>query len=629
MEHFDVIVIGGGHAGTEAAHASARMGTKTALITLDQTRIGFLSCNPAVGGLAKGQLVKEIDALGGLMGINTDKTGIQFKRLNASKGPAVRSSRAQCDKKRYAQEMQKTLKITENLTILENEISGLVLEKSKITGVTLKDGTKINTYCVIITSGTFLQAIMHMGEEKTEGGRVGDRSSKDLSADLKNLGFKLRRLKTGTPPRLDKDSIDWAGLESQTGDIKPIPFSFYIKSLPFPVLSQVSCFITHTNEKAHEIIVKNLLRSPMYSGQITGIGPRYCPSIEDKVKRFSDKRSHQLFLEPEGLDVPEIYVNGISTSLPRDVQDEFVHNIKGLERARFLKYGYAVEYDAVDSRQLKRTLESKDIEGLFFAGQVNGTSGYEEAGAQGIIAGINASLKASSLDPFVLERNDGYIGVLIDDLTLIGSDEPYRMFTSRAEYRLLLREDNADQRLSEKAWKIKILNDDKFAIFNRKMDELAKWKKSAAESFFYPTDETNQKLALRNLTAIKDRVSASVMLKRPDIDWNILTELGFDGSQASDEIKEQIEIELKYEGYIHRDLQMLEGVRKSERTEIPNGLKFEDIPGISNEIRLKLNQTRPETLGQASRISGVTPAAVANLMIYIRNQKEISGSRHL
>lgn len=629
MEQFDVIVIGGGHAGTEAAAAAARMGSKTALITLDQTRIGFLSCNPAVGGLAKGQLVKEIDALGGLMGINTDQTGIQFRRLNASKGPAVRSSRAQCDKNKYALEMQKTIKNIENLSVLENEISGLVIEKNKISGVSLKDGTKLNTKCVVITSGTFLQAIMHVGEEKTEGGRIGDRSSKDLSADLKALGFKLRRLKTGTPPRLHKDSIEWSGLEPQGGDIKPIPFSFFVKPRPFPVLSQINCYITHTNEKAHEIIVKNLLRSPMYSGQITGIGPRYCPSIEDKVKRFSDKNSHQLFLEPEGLDVPEIYVNGISTSLPRDVQDEFVRNIKGLEYARFIRYGYAVEYDAVDSRQLKRTLESKDVEGLFFAGQVNGTSGYEEAGAQGIIAGINASLKSKEQDPFVLERNDGYIGVLIDDLTLIGSDEPYRMFTSRAEYRLLLREDNADQRLSEKAWKIKSLDDQKYAVFTSKMEELAKWKKLLDQSFFYPTEETNKKLVGQGLAQIKDRVSTSTMLKRPDVDWETLVELGFDGAVAGDEVKEQLEIELKYEGYIQRDLQMLEGIRKSERTQIPSSLNFDEIPGISNEIRSKLSQTRPETLGQASRISGVTPAAVANLLIYIRNQKDISGNRHL
>ena len=629
MEKVDVIVIGGGHAGTEAAHASARMGCKTVLITLDQTRIGFLSCNPAVGGLAKGQLVKEIDALGGLMGINTDKTGIQFRRLNASKGPAVRSSRAQCDKKRYAEEMQKTLQKTANLTIIENEVSGLLVEKNKIIGVNLKDGSPLFSNSVIITSGTFLQAIMHVGEEKTEGGRVGDKSSKDLSTHLKALGFGLRRLKTGTPPRLHKDSIDWSGLEPQAGDDKPIPFSFYVKQLPFPVLSQINCFITHTNERTHEIIVKNLLRSPMYSGAITGIGPRYCPSIEDKVKRFSDKNSHQLFLEPEGLDVPEIYVNGISTSLPKDVQDEFVHNIKGLEKAQFLKYGYAVEYDAVDSRQLKRTLESKDIAGLYFAGQVNGTSGYEEAGAQGIIAGINAALASQEKDPFVLERNDGYIGVLIDDLTLIGSDEPYRMFTSRAEYRLLLREDNADQRLSEMAWRIGSLSNEHFEMFNTKMKEISEWKEKAKNSFFYPNKETNDKFSSHGITEIKDRVSAEGMLRRPAVDWQVLCELGFDGLNASEQVKEQIEIELKYEGYISRDLQLLEGVRKSERTQIPKELDYGLIPGLSREIQTKLSQTRPETLGQASRISGVTPAAVANLLIHIRNQKELSGNRHL
>lgn len=624
---FQVIVIGGGHAGTEAAHAAARMGCRTALITLDRSRIGFLSCNPAMGGLAKGQLVKEIDALGGIMGTNTDHTGIQFKRLNASKGPAVRSSRAQCDKKRYAQKMQETLENKPNLQLFENEVSGLIIEKNIVQGVVLKDGSILRAPSVVITSGTFLQAIMHVGEEKTEGGRVGDRSAKDLSTYLKSLGFRLRRLKTGTPPRLHKDTIDWSQFVPQLGDEVPSPFSFYSRPSPFPYLPQVNCFMAYTNKQTHEIIEENMNRSPMYTGAIIGMGPRYCPSIEDKVKRFNDKDSHQLFLEPEGLDVDEIYVNGISTSLPKDVQDQFVHSIKGLENAQFIRYGYAVEYDAVDSRQLQRTLQSKDIQGLFFAGQVNGTSGYEEAGGQGIIAGINAALLAQKKDPFVLERNEGYLGVLIDDLTLIGSEEPYRMFTSRAEYRLLLREDNADQRLSEKGWKIGSLSDAHYKVFNQKMEEIQKWSQTVSQHYFYPTVETNQLFESKGIATIKDRVSAGVLLRRPEVSWKALTSLGFPGESTSFDVSEQIEIHTKYEGYIQRDLQMLEGVRKSEATQIPLNLNFDEIPGLSNEIKGKFAQTRPETLGQASRISGVTPAAVACLMIYLKNKHQNADTR--
>jgi tRNA uridine 5-carboxymethylaminomethyl modification enzyme len=617
---FQVIVIGGGHAGCEAAHASARMGQRTALVTLNPARIGFMSCNPAMGGLAKGQLIKEIDALGGAMGINTDKTAIQYRRLNSSKGPAVRSSRAQCDKALYAEKMQEYLKEVPNLSILNCEVTDLLTEKNQIVGVGLKDGSQLNCRAVVITSGTFLRAIMHTGFEKEEGGRAGDNAAKGLSGSLEKLGFKLNRLKTGTPPRLDRKTINFGLTERQPGDEKPIPFSFYFKPEKFPILPQVDCYITYTNEKTHAIIEKNFDRSPMFTGVIQGIGPRYCPSIEDKVKRFRDKERHQLFLEPEGLTTDEIYVNGISTSLPKDVQDEFVHSIVGLENAKFIRYGYAVEYDSVDARVLKSTLESKDYSGLYFAGQINGTSGYEEAGAQGLIAGINAALSVQNKDPFVLSRLDGYIGVLIDDLILKGTDEPYRMFTSRAEYRLLLREDNADLRLSEPGYKIGLLSEENFRKFEIRRNEIEKWKKNLSQKFFMPDEPTNSWFSGRNLNVLKDRVSAAVLLKRPEITWNELCELGLDGQDVDADIREQVEIQVKYAGYIQRDMDLLEGVRKNETLKIPTSLLFDQVPGLSAEIQGRFKQTRPETIGQAARMPGITPAAVANLMIYLKMQ---------
>lgn len=615
---FDVIIVGGGHAGCEAASASWKMGVKTALVTLDPTRIGVLSCNPAVGGLAKGQLVKEVDALGGVMGRITDQTAIQYRRLNESKGPAVRSSRAQCDKPLYARRMQEYLASLEGLSIISGEAQSFKIESGKITGLTLMDGTLLTAKAVVITSGTFLSAVMHMGEEKVEGGRLGDASAKGMSPYLLNLGFKLRRLKTGTPPRLHKRSIAWDQLEAQPGDLIPRRISFYYKGQKFPELPQVNCFITYTNAQVHEIIEKNLSRSPMYTGAITGVGPRYCPSIEDKVKKFSERDSHQLFLEPEGLHVDEIYVNGISTSLPKEVQTEFISKIKGLENAEFIRHGYAVEYDAVDARQLKATLESKEVEGLFFAGQVNGTSGYEEAAGQGIVAGIHAALKVKNLPERPLGRHEAYIGVMVDDLVLKGSDEPYRMFTSRAEYRLLLREDNADLRLSELGRELGLLSDADYRTFCEKKEQIERWKGKLESFHVYPHEETQVWLKTRGLPPIKDRINGDVFLRRPEVSWSDLSELGFDSHQADFDVGEQIEIQVKYQGYIDRDVQLMQGVQKSEALKIPVSLEYGLIPGLSNEIKNKLSETRPETIGQASRVQGVTPAAVANLMIYLR-----------
>lgn len=618
---FDVIVIGGGHAGTEAAHAAAKMGLRTALLSLNVERIGFMSCNPAMGGLAKGQLIKEIDALGGIMGINTDKTAIQFRRLNSSKGPAVRSSRAQCDKALYAKEMQNFLGKTENLTILPSEATEILVDGQRVTGVGLRDGSKLGTRAVVITSGTFLRAVMHTGFQQTSGGRLGDQAATGLSGSLEKLGFKLGRLKTGTPPRLHKDSIDYSKTESQPGDARPIPFSFYHQTNPFPFLPQVNCFITYTNEKTHEVIEQNFDRSPMFTGIIQGVGPRYCPSIEDKVKRFRERDRHQIFLEPEGLTTDEIYVNGISTSLPQDVQEKFVRSINGLESAQFTKYGYAVEYDAIDARVLKSTLESKDVHGLFFAGQINGTSGYEEAGAQGLVAGINAALSVQEKDPFVLSRHDGYMGVLVDDLITKGTDEPYRMFTSRAEYRLLLREDNADLRLGEKGYRIGLLGAREFEMLEKKRTEIESWHSKLATHAFLPAHESVQAfLTSKGQPILKDRVTAANFLKRPEVSWADLCELGFAGAEASETVREQVEIQVKYEGYIRRDQELLEGVRKNESLKIPATIDFEAVPGLSAEIRGRLKVTRPETIGQASRMTGVTPAAVANLMIFLKMQ---------
>lgn len=615
---FDVVVIGGGHAGCEAAMAAARMGCRTALLSLNPERIGFMSCNPAIGGLAKGQLVKEIDALGGVMGRITDVAAIQYRRLNSSKGPAVRSSRAQCDKALYSLSMRELVNNQNNLTIISMEAVDIIVENGAVSAVGLRDGSVLSTRSAVITSGTFLRAIMHVGEEQASGGRAGDAAATGLSGSLEKHGFKLHRLKTGTPPRLHRASIDFSRTERQPGDERPMPFSFYHRPDPFPFLPQISCFITHTNERTHEVVEANFGRSPMFTGVIQGIGPRYCPSIEDKVKRFRERDRHQLFLEPEGLTTDEIYVNGISTSLPRDVQELFVRSIEGLEKAQFIRHGYAVEYDAIDARQLRATLESKDVPGLFFAGQINGTSGYEEAGAQGLMAGVNAALGVLDRDPYVMTRAEGYIGVLIDDLVTKGADEPYRMFTSRAEYRLLLREDNADLRLSGMGVSLGLLGDRERRTFDRRVAQIEELRGKLARFAVFPNETTRNWLAERGIPAIKDRISGDVFLRRPEISWKELRELGFDDAGIEDVVADQVEIQTKYQGYIQRDLDLLEGVRRSESTRIPMDLCFDDVPGLSNEVRGRLKDTRPETLGQVSRMSGLTPAAVATLMIYIK-----------
>lgn len=628
--NYEVLVIGGGHAGCEAAFVSARLGRKTAMLTLNPGRIGFMSCNPAIGGLAKGQLVKEIDALGGIMGLNTDRSAIQFKRLNSSKGPAVRSSRAQCDKALYAENMQKTLRELPGLDIVEAEATKILTEGNRVVGVELRDGSQLRARSVVITSGTFLQAIMHTGLEQKEGGRLGDSAAKGLSQSLLDLGFRLSRLKTGTPPRLHRKSLDYTKMAEQWGDPIPSRFSFYdenaVKNGSFPYLPQVACHITYTNEKTHEWIEKNFDRSPMFTGIIQGVGPRYCPSIEDKVKRFRERDRHQIFVEPEGLTTDEMYINGISTSLPADVQEAFVRTIAGLENAEFIKFGYAVEYDAVDARQLRATLESKDWKGLFCAGQINGTSGYEEAGAQGLIAGINAALTARDGPDFILSRIDGYIGVLIDDLILKGADEPYRMFTSRAEYRLLLREDNADLRLSPMAIDLGSLDSEQAKTFYAKREAIERTRHAIQNTHFFPNERTNAEFRERGWAEIRDKVSAEVLLKRTEVNLSKVEEVTrkldtpIDLSGVSFSAREQVEIQVKYEGYIQRDLELLEGLRKSEAVLIPAAIDFNAVPGLSVEIQNRLIQAKPETLGQASRLPGVTPAAMANLMIYMKMQ---------
>ncbi len=618
-EIWDVIVIGGGHAGCEAAVAAAKLGARTALLTMNPDRIGFMSCNPAMGGLAKGQLIKEIDALGGVMGENTDRTAIQYRRLNSSKGPAVRSSRAQCDKKLYALRMQERLRGVPGLALLGVEATEVLVEHGKVRGLKLSTGEELLTHTVVVTTGTFLAAVMHTGAEQAAGGRVGDSAAFSLSNNLKDLGFRLRRLKTGTPPRLHKRSIHFNKLDIQPGDEKPLPFSFYYRASRFPELPQVPCHISYTNENTHRIIEEAFHLSPLFTGAITGIGPRYCPSIEDKVKRFREKDRHQIFLEPEGLDTDEIYVNGISTSLPREVQERFVRSIEGLENAEFTKFGYAVEYDAVDARQLRRTLESKDVSGLFTAGQINGTSGYEEAGAQGWIAGVNAALHSKGRDPFSIGREEGYIGVLIDDLILKGSDEPYRMFTSRAEHRLLLREDNADLRLSEKAFRLGTLGEREFRILEKRREDIDLLRRDLQAFALVPGPESEHWFTQRGQPLIRDRVTGESLLRRPGITCEDLVQAGFGASFSPNrDVVEQVEIQIKYEGYIRRDEELLEGIRKSELMSVPVDLDYREVPGLSAEIQLRLSETRPETLGQASRLQGVTPAAIANLMIFLK-----------
>jgi tRNA uridine 5-carboxymethylaminomethyl modification enzyme len=623
----DVIVIGAGHAGCEAALAAARMGSNTLLLTMNNDRIAYMSCNPAIGGQAKGQLAREVDALGGEMGINTDKSALQYKRLNSSKGPAVRSSRAQCDKVFYSLRMKETVESQANLAVLQREVREFILEGTRIVGIRTNFDEVIRSKTVILTAGTFMRSIMHCGASQAEGGRSGDTSANSISDSLKALGFNLVRLKTGTPARLKKGSIRFDLLQEEWGDRSPVPFSFYTVPQPFPLLAQMPCFLTYTNSSTHEVIAASRELSPMFTGAITGKGPRYCPSIEDKVFRFADKERHQIFLEPESQFSQEIYANGLSTSLPVDVQLKFLRTIVGLENVEIARPGYAVEYDAVNPVVLKHTLACKDFQGLFFAGQVNGTSGYEEAAAQGLMAGINASLEAAERAPFVLGRSEGYVGVLIDDLVTRGVDEPYRMFTSRCEYRLLLREDNADKRLAAKGKELGLLSEEKWKTFEAKQDAIAHLDDALRSTYLYPKqfDENPTRFVAVGISSMRDRLPLYDLLKRPE--WTVarLRETGFlpfempEGlaSWLEPFVEECVEVETKYEGYIKRELELLEKVQGQEGKLIPGDFSYEKVAGLSHEVVERLRAVRPGTLGQAMRVPGITPAAGALLFVHL------------
>jgi len=616
-EHFDVIVIGGGHAGTEAAAASARMGVKTLLLTHNIETLGQMSCNPAIGGIGKGHLVKEIDALGGLMARATDKGGIQFRTLNSSKGPAVRATRAQADRLLYKAAIREDLENQDNLKIFQQEVEDLIVENDQVTGAITKMGVRFSAKTVILTVGTFLNGLIHMGMKNYSGGRAGDPASIGLADRLKELPIRTGRLKTGTPARIDARSIDFSVLEVQHGDT-PIPtFSFLGKASDHP--RQIPCYITHTNEKTHDIIRGSLDRSPMYTGVIDGVGPRYCPSIEDKIMRFAEKNSHQIFVEPEGLTTHEVYPNGISTSLPFDVQIKFIQSMKGFENAYVTRPGYAIEYDYFDPRDLKATLESKFINGLFFAGQINGTTGYEEAGAQGLLAGMNAALQTQDKEGWAPRRDQAYLGVLVDDLSTLGTKEPYRMFTSRAEYRLLLREDNADARLTEKGYEVGLVDENRWEIFNEKQEAIEQECQRLKGQWVNPNspnaDQVNELLK----QPMQRESSLEAMIRRPEMTYQALMSVdGLGPAIENKQAAEQVEINIKYQGYIDRQLAEIEKLKRHEDTLLPIDTDYSQIKGLSNEVMVKLRDIKPESIGQASRISGITPAAISILLIYLK-----------
>jgi len=623
---FQVIVVGAGHAGVEAALSASRLGLQTLLVTTNIHRISYMSCNPSIGGLAKGHMVRELDVMGGQMGLIADQTCIQFKRLNSSRGPAVRGTRVQSDKDKYSSEMTKVICTQKNLSVREGEVKSLLLDKDLCAGVVLKDGSKIRSHATVITTGTFMNGVMHIGLEQTPGGRVGDEASVGLSDQLREFGFTVRRLKTGTPPRLLNSSIDWAKTIEQFGDERTYPFSY--KTEHFPVLKQIACHLTRTTEETHQIIRDNLNRSPLFCGVIEGTGPRYCPSIEDKITRFTDRTSHQTFLEPEGLDTDLIYLQGISTSLPVDVQDQFLRTIPGLENVKIMRPGYAVEYDFIEPTQLRHRLETRTVRQLFLAGQINGTSGYEEAAVQGFMAGINAAHSVLNLPEFILSRDQAYIGVLIDDLITKGTKEPYRMFTSRAEHRLVLREDNTIDRLSETAHALGLSTSDALS----KLSDLRTRRSTLMEHLktqrITPKEDVQTKLLALNSAPLLKSLSFEELLRRPEITALQLSDFGFEVDHDPN-VHEPVEIDVKYSGYVKRQLELIQQQKRYEEMLIPETMDYGQVRGLSNEERDKLSSIKPRTLGQAQRISGVNPSAVQAIMIFLKGFSSHQEQNHV
>jgi tRNA uridine 5-carboxymethylaminomethyl modification enzyme len=618
---FDVIVIGGGHAGTEAALASARSGARTLLLTHSIETVGQMSCNPAIGGIGKGHLVKEIDALGGVMARAADAAGIQFRTLNASKGPAVRATRAQCDRSLYRSFIRATVERQPNLSLFQSAVDDLLLEGDRVIGCRTANGIEFRSRAVVLTAGTFLAGKIHVGENSYAGGRAGDPPALTLAQRLRQLPFKVGRLKTGTPPRIDGKTVNFEGLQEQPGDEPRPVFSFGGSTADHP--SQVCCWITHTSERTHEIIRGALHRSPMYSGEIEGAGPRYCPSIEDKVVRFAERTSHQIFIEPEGLNTDELYPNGISTSLPFDVQQELVHSIRGFENAFITRPGYAIEYDYFDPRELQPSLETRQVHGLFFAGQINGTTGYEEAAAQGLLAGINAALQVRGQQALVLRRDQAYMGVMVDDLVTLGTLEPYRMFTSRAEYRLQLREDNADLRLTATGRELGLVEDEQWRRFSTKQEEISREQSRLRDIWFTPANELGQQLQQQFGIQLSKESRALDLLKRPELDYSKLTSLAGIGPAVSDaRVAEQVEIQVRYAGYLDRQAEEIAQRSRQESTTIALDFDYTSVRGLSAEVREKLARVRPANVGQASRIPGVTPAAISLLLVHLKKARQ-------